>query len=439
MVQPGPAKVIPRVFAPESGAALAIEDLVGPYLDAGAPGAVAVLGDMGAGKTVARSHLLARWPDARVLDEPEAEEVELQAAHATVVYFAMEPLEVAHLGWFSLAPWTQDEILEYLLAAHREQCGSVMARVSQADLDLTGCPEIWSAVLESMATDESIGDLRDALCAQYSGRMRRAGMAALNCTPHGHLSWRAWSHLGTGRLDERSLSLFRHRLVQILLAAHEIFRRLSARRGCKFLDSAPPKEVIDAAGPLLAQNASALELLAEHAAVPSRQSAAASLLHAAGANWLPPAKAELAGASLAGISWPKVDLTGADLLEADLSRADLTDTTLNGAHAQGINLRRARLHGASLRGLQASDADLRGADLSHVRGCVCFRSADLAGANLRGALLGSTDFAGACLVGADLTRADLTAAKLLDADLAGANLTGACLDHAILKGSRCGK
>ncbi|HFW2851107.1 TPA: pentapeptide repeat-containing protein [Salmonella enterica subsp. enterica serovar Chailey] len=95
------------------------------------------------------------------------------------------------------------------------------------------------------------------------------------------------------------------------------------------------------------------------------------------------------------------------------SSANLCGANLRGADLRDANLRGADLRDANLRGANLCDANLRGANL---------RGADLRDANLRGA-----DLRGANLRGANLRGADLCDANLCDANLRGANLRGADL------------
>ncbi|EDW0982963.1 pentapeptide repeat-containing protein [Salmonella enterica subsp. enterica] len=90
------------------------------------------------------------------------------------------------------------------------------------------------------------------------------------------------------------------------------------------------------------------------------------------------------------------------------SSADLRGADLRGANLCGADLRGANLCGANLCG-----ADLRGANL---------RGANLCGANLRGANLCGADLRCANLCDADLRCANLRCANLRDANLCDANL-----------------
>ncbi|MHC4958896.1 MAG: pentapeptide repeat-containing protein [Planctomycetota bacterium] len=394
-------------------------------------GVVALLGPRGAGKSVALRYLAERWPGVRVVDDPPPGGI---VAAAPFVYAADEPLkDVAHKLMLTLAPWTDDELLEYLLAAHKDRCKQVMARLMAArDRDLPkGSPELWHEVLDAMAADDALVDVGAALRVAHAGVAARAGAIALD--------WpraRARSLLAGSGWDDRRERLMRHRPVQVAWAVAEILRRLEIGDRT-FPERMPAPDVVEAAGPAIARSDAARSALAARVDEPKQQAAAASLLHAAGIAWRPSPGALLAGSRLAGVSWRGVDLTGACLRRADLSRADLAEATLDGVEAFRAVLRRVNLHGAALRGLNGRGAELSHADLSHTRaeGANFFR-ADLTGADLSGALLRRARFGGARLRRASLVRADLARASLLHADVAGADLAGACLDDVMMPGIR---
>jgi hypothetical protein len=128
------------------------------------------------------------------------------------------------------------------------------------------------------------------------------------------------------------------------------------------------------------------------------------------------ARADLAGANLAGADLADANLAGADLAGAYLARANLA-----GAYLARANLARANLAGADLAGAYLARANLAGAYLAGAY----LAGADLAGANLAGANLADANLAGADLAGAYLARAYLAGADLAGANLAGANLADA--------------
>ena len=122
----------------------------------------------------------------------------------------------------------------------------------------------------------------------------------------------------------------------------------------------------------------------------------------------------------------RANLRSANLYGADLRGADLRSANLYGADLRGAYLRSANLYGAYLRSANLYGANLRSADL---------RSADLRSAYLRSANLRSANLYGADLRSANLYGADLRSADLRSADLRSANLYGADLRSADLYGA----
>jgi len=175
MIEPQRAPVTPRVLHPDTGDAMPLEEAI-PLLEGMPRGAVEIVGGPGSGKTTALRHLAAVWSDERVLflDDPGAELVARESAKRFVVYTSSTPhLSIAAESLY-LAPWSDDDLIEYLLAVHPDQCGSVMGRVSVAEhrRRLLGIPQLWRIALDEMAWDPSVTDLREPL--------RRAGLAGVD-------------------------------------------------------------------------------------------------------------------------------------------------------------------------------------------------------------------------------------------------------------------
>jgi uncharacterized protein YjbI with pentapeptide repeats len=139
----------------------------------------------------------------------------------------------------------------------------------------------------------------------------------------------------------------------------------------------------------------------------------------------------------------------ADLVDADVSQkptgwtdkkeqielvtsAQLPGADLRGARAGGAFLIRANLDTARLEGANLSAARLEGAYLVLAR----LEGANLGAARLEGANLRYAQLEGANLGEARLERADLSGARLDRAELSGAHLSGARLDRAHLSGAR---
>src|SRR5581483_8230513 len=172
MIERRPAPVRPRVLLPGASSSLPLDDEIQSRLEAGAWGVIELIGRSGSGKTTALVHLASRFgdePALALIDRPDAAEVEqlLESADRCLVVCASPAVNIspAVAEIWRLAPWGLDECIEYLLAEHHPQCASVMARL-KADrkrLGLAGLPELWRVVLDRLAMDESLTDVKSAL------------------------------------------------------------------------------------------------------------------------------------------------------------------------------------------------------------------------------------------------------------------------------------
>jgi len=152
-----------------------------------------------------------------------------------------------------------------------------------------------------------------------------------------------------------------------------------------------------------------------------------------------------------------INLSGKDLSTVRAPFADLTGANLSGAFVMSLNLASATLKNANLSRssggwLYLNGANLEGANLSgailpysnfdaHVLNDtvrVNLRSANLAGAGLRGSTFENADFTGANARGADLSSANFQKAILRNANFTDANFRGADLGEADLTGSTLG-
>jgi hypothetical protein len=122
-------------------------------------------------------------------------------------------------------------------------------------------------------------------------------------------------------------------------------------------------------------------------------------------------------------------------VKPDLSSANLEGANLKGAYLFDANLDGANLSEANLKGAYLFDANLFKANL---------KGANLSEADLNGAYLYRTKLIGASLLGANLSEAnlegaDLERANLKVANLLGANLKGARLEGVFLSGATVNK
>ena len=75
-----------------------------------------------------------------------------------------------------LAAWTEDDLLEYLLARHRSQCGAILGRLRGAGdaWRLEGVPELYAITLDYLARQPAGLPARDALLAAFFEKLDAA-------------------------------------------------------------------------------------------------------------------------------------------------------------------------------------------------------------------------------------------------------------------------
>jgi uncharacterized protein YjbI with pentapeptide repeats len=480
MIEPKRAPVRPRGISfqnPHNSTPLLLDEEIRSFAQAGALGNIAILGRAGWGKTTALQHLAATLlPDFKIalLDEPPlsqlGDEPDRLVVYTTRSLRLGEPISEDgqenlalkmlrflnnHLAMYVLEPWTQDDLIEYLLSVHHPRCASVMARVCAEDhLALGGVPELWRIALDRLACDDSLPDVRRALHRHLQEHLtdtdllERARSACLNGLVTPGLSLvDAVKALAKPGFAESLIRVLRHPPMQRMLAAERIAADLHGEADCDYLAKRLPCDLVEAVGRLIlmTQDNRALDHLHSLLAGPPWSHAmAVSILHAAGAsaNLRERAPTQLAGAYLEGVSWPSARLVSADLEECDLTRADLHASYLDGGKLRKCILRQALLSGASLDEVVADEANFSAADLTRAFAeraqfnYASFENADLSGGifercSFLGANLGRASFREANLSeakfqGAEWEKADFSFANLTCADLGGRCLRNAC-------------
>jgi uncharacterized protein YjbI with pentapeptide repeats len=456
--------VRPRVLSPQTGEALLLEYVVAAQLAAGDRGVIELFGGPLAGKTTAIEHLDRVFADESQLSLRD-EHALLRQRHLSLTGItvstgsAMPATSV--LARYRLASWGRDEWIEYLLAAHKSQCNSVMSRLIAArDCSLLQSnPCLWRLVLDELAAHESIASATEALrrvvdrlyaACDVAGAIRHFALVA--AAPLEDELDREMRAMATLTIERRLIRLLALEPVQTILAAGALVSHL-AGGDPSHLRRALPYPLVCEAG-WAVQAFSALQqklrdvLWADDASSTPLHPMAASLLHAAGVGWRPArnptaivSKAlddflplpNLNSAYLRDVEWPGSDLRGVQLAGAKLGRANLENADLERANVVHAYLSGARLSGASLVRLAGRRAELIRADLSFVRARQAdLAQADLQEANLEGANLADSSFAGASLAGACLVRANLCGAQLIRADITGADFTQANLQASSL-------
>jgi uncharacterized protein YjbI with pentapeptide repeats len=449
MIAPQPAPVKPRIVSTD-GAELLLEDEIQRHIDRGDRGLVAIFGPHGSGKSAALQHLASLLPIASgvlFLESDEAISADLPLlswSHRLVIHTAKSAQEFDHLARYHLAPWNRDDLIEYLLARHRDRCTSVMERIGSDEPELfDGLPELWAVILEQLAADESIPDVRSAL-RQYLEQqlpdtdvVQRSRNACLNLLTVPAQLKEQEPHLFSPPGFTPSLArILRHLAVQYLLAAERIVADLRDGCACDFLACHLPRELVRSIAKLAPLDDRVQERLHNFLVGPDWSHAmAASILHAIEPTWRPESltRKRLRGAYLGNVSWPGIQLSKSNLGEADMSVGDLTGANLRGTWAGKARFSGSCLKGADLTRLNAPDANLVRVDMSNAFGDkIEFAGADFTGAKLVNVNFTRTSFRGANLTSADFAGASLHEADFEGAELGGTDFSGANLEYSIL-------
>jgi uncharacterized protein YjbI with pentapeptide repeats/energy-coupling factor transporter ATP-binding protein EcfA2 len=469
MITPQRALVRPRVIAPVTGQVLPLEDEIRSLVDREAVGLVAIVGPHGCGKTTALRHLDAViGPVARVtlLDEPSPEALAMASVVAfdnviqkgLVVYARRTAHTIGHLVHYRLAPWCDDDLIEYLLAAHRGQCPSIMSRLKSAtdEAVAAGNPELLCIAMDLMVRDKSIAGIRQSidrfLHEQFPNEFvrhtaQRFALAKLKGNERSHIELA--TELVNADCPESLMRALRHTPVQVVLAAESISEDLRNQRECDALAQPFPHAlVLEVAGRISSDEPAIKHLKSIVAGVQLKWHAiAASLLHACNIDWRPePSRLRLttpflrrkrapwlAGAYFKRANWPEIRLSYMDCSNVQWDGANLSGANLTRTLARKAALCRCKLRGAKLRQFDAANASLVGADLTAVHAeSAAFDRADLTEANLSDSCLEEASLEDANLTSANFANANLELANLMgatidDANFAGATLKGACL------------
>jgi uncharacterized protein YjbI with pentapeptide repeats len=447
MVVPALAPVRPRAVSPLTGDTLLIEEELRDLFDRQALGIVEITGWAGSGKSTTLEHLAALFEGKRVLvlDEPSPEQfVSSKTVPWTVFSAAQGGWRTSVTATYSLAPWGEDECIEYLLAAHKDRCRAVMSRLRSSDgvAKLQGNPQLLRLALDSLARDASLASISSALLRAFDElAVDEHSLAALEQGSIGALlgaaSLQATRAEWRERAPARVIAIARHRPMQLLLAVRNLMRRLNAGACLQTLESHWPHDLVIGVAAEASRFPNVIELLERQlSGTPARHAMAASILHAAGAAWQPAGgHLDLRGAYLAGVAWPGLALTETEISGADLSGANLRETNLAECMAERTDLSGADLREAELYRFHADSANLAGANLANGNMRYChLPQANLERANLLGADLRNAWLAGAILTGACLRGANLWKANLSDAIVEGADFTEANLEKATLPG-----
>ena len=149
MISPRRAPVRPRAISSETGGTVLLEDVIEFYAEQGHHGAIEIGGGPRSGKTTALAHLasLACADKLLLVDDARPTDIQTNLSDQLVVYTTRCPLDVGNLR-YELAPWCDDDLIEYLQWQHPDECLSVMARfAANGNVNLLdGKPELYCII-----------------------------------------------------------------------------------------------------------------------------------------------------------------------------------------------------------------------------------------------------------------------------------------------------
>ena len=313
-----------------------------------------------------------------------------------------------------MEPWSRDECIEYLLAAHPDRVASILSRLAAAYhvIDPHGHVGTMRATLDALAIDEGVFGVDEVI------------ERLLVADPSECVRWPP---------------------VRSYRVAREVVRSLAGpTRGDELLDLKSPEE-FHAAAMLVRRQTNALAALVRtlddaDATRASRASCLANRIdpcavgewlerHRDGSGRVPGlARHSLAGADLRGrvmylIDAERVCLSNADLSDADLRVANLRWSDLSHAKCTGAKFDQSKAPCVNLRGADLSGAQIDGAS---------WPDAVLVGATLRGTRMSGVELSRACFDDAMLVDANLSHSMLVDASFVDAVLHDVNFDNAWL-------
>jgi len=422
IVQPMRAIVVPRVISPTTGEALPIVDQIGNYLNS----SVHTIRLSGNGKSIALAHVayeLDGRPDIRIVDDQRFDDIQHDTKSELLIFGSSEPGVDSGIDvQLQIASWTNDELIEYLLAVYPRHCKSVMTRIQKADDKWIagGSPQVWSLILEEMVHDSSIRCIESALLKiatkSFPSEHFEAVKSICLMRALGEPITELNQFVVETKLDASSRALLRHSGVRLVLAAEKIHADFENERPVSQLGTKWCDRLIELVANRIknANHPQVLQHLNEIANSPADQesSMAASLLIRWDRNWRPTISqelllcdAELKNAQWRGLNFDKVILNNSNLYQADLSGSKWSKTT-----ASAVNGQQANFSDSVLDDCQLSKAVFSGAS---------FRDVIAKKTNFSEAVLNRCDFRNSKCENSDFSNADLTSANLDGSDMTG--------------------
>ena len=235
MFEPAIAPVRPRVASPVTADSVLLEDEVLTFAEQRQSGVILLLGGRGSGKTTAVRHLAAVLPRGHriaLLDTDDNQSMPQVADGGITISTRRVSPGGSFLAELRLQPWGRDEWIEYLLATHPDDCGSVISRASDGDF-LEGSPRWWRIVLDVLADDSSLPDVEAAVEQHLrsiltSDELRQcAADFCLSIIHSPEVSKEALQEMRRAGLPPEQEAVIYHRPICVRLAGEAVVRQLA--------------------------------------------------------------------------------------------------------------------------------------------------------------------------------------------------------------------
>lgn len=450
-VQPQQAVVAPHAISKATGQSLLLTDLIQMYVDSDTL-TVRVIGH---GKTTALSHIAAEFDpfEVVVLDDIDRRELfplsQFDKARLVVVTcrFNYQFDQVVELS-----PWSQDDVIEYVVGKFPDRCKSVMSRLTNANDSwlANGTPAIWSVVLNSMAETESIQNVRQALSLFYSEKLANPKMASRAkelCARFFDVPGKARYEFARQfpKADKQLLHVLAQRNFCCLLASEHLATEIREGQSLDFLGKKLPKSLLNLLGERVKTDKVAQDVLEKIANRHNdvKTAAAISMLVSVDRSWRPKSgrslllnHCQLAGVDWAGVKLNRCEGLQTDFANANLRKAKIRSTTFMSADFSNVDMRDAVLVKVNALSSNFSNANLQNTRFRKFSGAHSnFDEANMQGMQNPHAKFLEGSFRGANLTNGDFfasefQQADFEDAKLNDADFSQANLENARLTNA---------
>ena len=434
MIQPKFAPVRPRISAPHTGEPILLEDYVASLIERQQPFTLKLSGAEGVGRHTAIEHLAAlTFPiqpviargTREILTEDRDERFVVLAPRVSARANEEFPGATNPIETVFLLPWSDDDLIEYLLTKPQADVGDIVARCRAMNvIEATrGKPCICRLIVDTMISDHNVDSTSDCIrkgmrrLLQSDRNYERAQRRGLGLRCRVHFSPEI---NGLLRLWPVTDALAAERLVERMV------RRGDAWRHTKLSYRLLPS-VIELADRLGVSSEYQAKLL-------SGENAAfyASVFHAIDPQWRPDRFSVrlLKDAVLPNACWSEADLTRIQAQRVDLRSSDLCGALIHSGMLVGANLNDCRFCMAKISDTSFADARLNRAD---------FHGADLTWVSFQGAGLISANFKKTELTSVDFSRAHLKnccfAGASLNCTFSGADMTG--VEFIGCQGDRC--